>query len=72
MSVNRLLGLDRLESSKTALSASGGFMICPLVWQPPLAGPMPLLQQVYQLALEQAQAAARKSRWNRCYTVSLN
>jgi hypothetical protein len=74
MSINRLLGLERIESSTTdlpTLSASG-FMACPLPLQPSASAGAPLLPNVYQLALEQAREALRASRWQRCYAVSCN
>jgi hypothetical protein len=74
MSVNRLFGWERSESPAIPVStqSTSGFIVYPLVWPQPAAGPAPLLQQLYQLALEQAQEAVRASRWQRCYAVSCN
>jgi hypothetical protein len=74
MSVHRFIGWDRSEPSTASVSApsTGGFIVYPLLWPQPAAGPAPLLQQVYQLALEQAQQAARASRWQRLYAASCN
>jgi hypothetical protein len=42
-----------------------GFMVCPVAPYPGWAGPPPWWHEVYRIALEQAQAALRPSRWER-------
>jgi hypothetical protein len=74
MSRNRLSlsNQDLWSSPEAAVPAvSSAFMACPLLWQPP--GGIPAIwQQVYRMALEQAQAVVRPSRWARCYEASVN
>ena len=77
MQRNRLssppLGLGSVlpASAPAAVLSSAGFMVCPLLGAS--GGAMPAYwQQVYRLALEQAQAVTRPSWLERCYAVSPN
>jgi hypothetical protein len=74
MSLHRFFAQERSEPAALGLpgQSTGGFIVYPLLWPQPAAGPAPLLQQVYQLALEQAQQAARASRWQRYFAFSRN
>ncbi len=52
-------------------AVSDAFVVYPLLWQQ--AGGVPAVwQQVYQMALEQARAVVRPSRWARFYVASPN
>jgi hypothetical protein len=74
MSRNRLSLSDQVLGSSPGAAVpafSNAFMAFPLPWPPP--GGLPALwQQVYQMALEQARAVVRPSRWERCYVASPN
>ncbi len=68
---NRELRTAPGASPLASSGAMGAFLVCPL----PLlqgGGVPPLWQQVYQLALEQAQAVVRPSRWERLVAPSAN
>jgi hypothetical protein len=70
MSGNRLfvpsaVPATTVESPAAALS-TGAFVLYPHQCLPAAAS-VPMLQRLYQLAFEQAQAVMRPSRWEFCY-----
>jgi hypothetical protein len=74
MSVNRFAFATQDLGASSGLPVSGeagAFMVCPVAITPSGGAPA-LWQQVYQLALEQARAVVRPSRWERFTAPSVN
>lgn len=61
-----------LGRAVTAKAPASGFVVCPLALQRPVVAPSWWQQQLYQLAFERAQAAARPSLLERAMNVVWN
>jgi hypothetical protein len=57
--------LGSTRSATTSVAPVSGFMVCPVALYPGWVGPPLGWHEVYRIALEQAQAVLRPSRWER-------